>query len=247
MHDLFGALDLQWVLRQLTGGNPVPFALWSAFAVSAGFALGAWWRGRSERARIDDRLGRVPEFSRVRTLDDLISKADELAKSASAEVMVERTARIAELEAKVAKLALQLDEKSAEAARLSELAESGGALDADRLREENADLRRDLISATSSAWYAKSREETSRRQARARFARLAPPEADAVMRLYASGPVAADSIDSRMLSALTGKKAAEVRPENLIDEVPTACLSGRMASDLNSYMDEFESLFGERQ
>lgn len=67
------------------------------------------------------------------------------------------------------------------------------------------------------------------------------------MRLYASGPVAADSIDSRMLSALTGKKAAEVRPENLIDEVPTVCLSGRMASDLNSYMDEFENLFGERQ
>ena len=240
MGDLFGAIDFDWLVARIAGEQPVPFIIWSAFAMAAGFAFGMWWRRREERSLIDDRLGKVPEFSRVRTLSDLMEKADELAQSASAEVMVERTQRIAELEAKVAQLAMELDAKRSENARLMELVESNGLDDAEALRDEVADLKRELMRANASIWNERRREGAAMKQARGRLSKLTPPEAEAVRELYRHGPAASRRIDESIIEALKDKKAVV----GCDGEGWCVRLSDQMVKDLNKHSSVFEELFG---
>lgn len=240
MGDLFGAIDFDWLVGRIAGEQPVPFLIWSAFAMAAGFAFGMWWRRREERSLIDDRLGKVPEFSRVRTLSDLMEKADELAQSASAEVMVERTQRIAELEAKVAQLAMELDAKRSENARLMELVESNGLDDAEALRDEVADLKRELMRANASIWNERRKEGAAMKQARGRLSKLTPPEAEAVRELYRHGPAASRRIDESIIEALKDKKAVV----GCDGEGWCVRLSDQMVKDLNKHASIFEELFG---
>ena len=240
MGDLFGAIDFDWLVGRIAGEQPVQFIIWSAFAMAAGFAFGMWWRRREERSLIDDRLGKVPEFSRVRTLPDLMEKADELAQSASAEVMVERTQRIAELEAKVARLAMELDAKRSENAKLMELVESNGLDDAEALRDEVADLKRELMRANASIWNERRKEGAAMKQARGRLPKLTPPEAEAVRELYRHGPAASHRIDESIIEALKDKKAVV----GCDGETGRVRLSDQMVKDLNKHASVFEELFG---
>lgn len=245
MGDLFGAIDFDWLMGRIAGEQPVQFIIWSAFAMAAGFAFGMWWRRREERSLIDDRFGKVPEFSRVRTLSDLMEKADELAQSASAEVMLERTQRIAELEDKVARQALEIDRKRAENAKLKEIVESTGAGEAARLQAENIELRAELTRIKSTEWYERYKEGGAIKQARGRLAKLLPNEAKTAIKLYENGSLPSDDIDPGILQSLRDKRA-------IVDcDVPTPSaasnhvrLSDQMTKDLNRYMDVFEELFG---
>lgn len=240
MGDLFGAIDFDWLMGRIAGEQPVQFIIWSAFAMAAGFAFGMWWRRREERSLIDDRFGKVPEFSRVRTLSDLMEKADELAQSASAEVMVERTQRITELEAKVARLAMELDAKRSENARLMELVESNGLNGAEALRDEAADLKRELMRANASIWNERRKEGAAMKQARGRLSKLTPPEAEAVRELYRHGPAVSHRIDESIIESLKDKKAV-VGCDGKGGRVR---LSDQMAKDLNKHASIFEELFG---
>ena len=77
----FSMLDFDWVGSQLTGGNPVPFLIWTAFVATLSFLCGRWWRGRRLDALVVRELGRRQGFERVNSVVLLIDKADALAKA----------------------------------------------------------------------------------------------------------------------------------------------------------------------
>lgn len=247
MGDLFGMLDFDWVAHQLMGGNPVPFLLWTAFVAAVGFFAGRLYRRREERKEIDEKLGKVDEFSRVRTLSGLIEKADELAQSASAEVMVERTKRISELEEKVAKQALEIDEKAAE---IRLLKSSIGAVEAgelDRLRGENAELskrlsekRRQHLQLKTKIWESERREAEQHSRNRSMFLKLSPYEAGYVRALYSDGPIPERAIPSGVVTSLIGRKVIQ-RGDALDGAV--VFLTDQWSRALNSDAGLFEELF----
>ena len=241
----FSMLDFGWVTRQITDGNPIPFLLWTAFIAALGFVAGRWWKGHDDERQIDRRLGKIDEFSRVRTLSDLMEKADELSQSASAEVMVERTQRIAELETRVARQALEIDERRAENSKLKEIIESTGIDELENLRRENADLKNELTIVQSSAWYEKHKEGMASKQARGRFSIILPKEAEIIRSLYDEGTMSMLRIEPRTLHSMKDKGLiVECTATSPFSSDLSVRLSDQMTKDLNKHMDVFTEAFG---
>lgn len=247
MGDLFGVLDFDWIARQLTGGNPVPFLLWTAFVATVGFFAGRRWRRREERKEIDEKLGKIDEFSRVRTLSDLIDKSDELAQSASAEVMVERTQRISDLEDKVARQALEIDAKAAEIIRIKSSIAAAEAGELDRLRDENAELSERLseekarcLRMRTEVWLSERKKDEQRRRNKSMFAKLSPYEAKYVRAIHSEGPMPEAAVPTGVVASLLERKVIQ---RGNAPGGAVVFLADPWSRALNSDADLFEELF----
>lgn len=215
---------LMMTVRYEIAQKPLEFTTLALLVFFTGWILGA---------------AMAKSIAKRKTRKDLQSARDEMERLLESE-----TGRIDQLERQHAKelsrLTAELDAKRSENARLMELVESNGLDDAEALRDEVADLKRELMRANASIWNERRKEGAAMKQARGRLSKLTPPEAEAVRELYRHGPAASHRIDESIIEALKDKKAVV----GCDGEGGRVRLSDQMVKDLNKHASIFEELFG---
>lgn len=165
----FSMLDFDWVGSQLTGGNPVPFLIWTAFVATLSFLCGRWWRGRRLDALVVRELGRRQGFERVNSVALLIDKADALADevSASTEALAEKDGEIARAKAEAERrLAMKENELR------------------DRLERAEEELKKKLAERDAGAVAERSEDEIASERYRRIVAGFSRTKAEAALRAY---------------------------------------------------------------